>query len=139
MYTPYGASGGPGGSGNPATPQQQQSHPGQQQSHPQSQPEPLSADALHQQRLAQAHAQEQLRQRQIHASVTQLQSAAAQTNGATKVPPGLVVPQGPGTPSGVVGDAKAGKGPVEFNHAISYVNKIKVSFPPWILITCCLL
>lgn len=125
-YVSYNSGGGPGGPGTQQ--QQQQPHPGQQQSHQPPHSEPLSADQLHQQRLAQVHAQEQLRQRQIHASVTQLQSAAAQTNGATtKVPTGLVVPQGPGTPSGVVGDSKAGKGPVEFNHAISYVNKIKVS------------
>lgn len=120
MYGPYGV-GGPGG---PGTQQQQQQQ--------QQQPEPLSAHQMHQMAQAHAHAQAQARHAQHQASVqqgvSQLQSAAAHTNGATvKVPVGIVVPQGPGTPSGIVGDAKAGKGPVEFNHAISYVNKIKVS------------
>lgn len=129
MYGPYGTGGGSGG----GTQQQQQ----------QQQPEPLSAHQMHQQQMAQvhAHAQAQARHAQHQASVqqgvSQLQSAAAHTNGATvKVPAGIVVPQGPGTPSGIVGDAKAGKGPVEFNHAISYVNKIKVSLFSWMLITC---
>lgn len=138
MYGSYCETGAPSGLGS-------QQQPGQQQQQQQHQSEPLSAHQLHQQQLlAQAQAQQQQaqqRQAQHQASVqqgvSQLQSAAAHTNGATvKVPVGLVVPQGPGTPSGV-GDAKAGKGPVEFNHAISYVNKIKVSFPFYV-ITCSL-
>lgn len=123
MYGPYGIGGGPGA-------QQQQQQQQQQQ------PEPLSAHQMHQQQMAQVHAHAQAQAQARHAQhqasvqqgVSQLQSAAAHTNGAiVKVPVGIVGPQGPGTPSGIVGDAKAGKGPVEFNHAISYVNKIKVS------------
>lgn len=55
--------------------------------------------------------------------VNQLQSAAAVTNGTARVN-GTNGPSG----SGVNGpDRQPTKGPVEFNHAISYVNKIKVN------------
>jgi len=55
--------------------------------------------------------------------VNQLQSAAAVTNGTARVN-GASGPAG----AGVNGpDRQPTKGPVEFNHAISYVNKIKVS------------
>ena len=110
LYGPQGGAGGP-----------QQSQPPQQQS------EPLSAHHL-QQQLAQAQVAQQQAQHQasVQQGVNQLQSAAAHTNGSgVKGPVGLVV-GGPGTPTAGANDPKSGKGPVEFNHAISYVNKIKV-------------
>jgi len=71
--------------------------------------------------------------------VSQLQNAVtAVTNGATR--PALAGSPGPGQPANftaqgaLFGGNSAGLnelkrgGPVEFNHAISYVNKIKVSF-----------
>ncbi|CUS11063.1 unnamed protein product [Tuber aestivum] len=113
----YGPQGGAGGA--------QQSQPPQQQS------EPLSAHQLHQQQIVQAQvAQQQQAQHQasVQQGVNQLQSAVAHTNGSgVKGPVGLVV-GGPGTPTAGVNDPKSGKGPVEFNHAISYVNKIKNRF-----------
>ncbi|KAL7273296.1 Transcriptional regulatory protein sin3 [Rhizina undulata] len=141
MYGPYGPGGGPPGPGGPGPQQQQQSQ----------QPEPMSAHQMHQQQLAahqaQAQAQQQAAQQaqqqaqqqqqqaqqqqaqhqaSVQQGVNQLQSAAAHTNGTMKGPGGMGV-GGPGTPTGV-GESKTGKGPVEFNHAISYVNKIKNRF-----------
>lgn len=111
LYGPQGGAGGP------------------QQSQPPQQSEPLSAHHLHQQQqLAQAQVAQQQAQHQasVQQGVNQLQSAAAHTNGSgVKGPVGLVV-GGPGTPTAGANDPKSGKGPVEFNHAISYVNKIKV-------------
>ena len=73
--------------------------------------------------------------------VSQLTSAVtAVTNGVTRS--ALAVSPGPGQPgtyaqqtgvfggSSTLGELKRG-GPVEFNHAISYVNKIKVLFVVW--------
>ncbi|EWC44603.1 hypothetical protein DRE_06684 [Drechslerella stenobrocha 248] len=68
-------------------------------------------------------------------TVSQLQNAAAATNGTGPVPQGQMrqvpptgplghaVQSGPLTPG-----ADIKRGPVEFNHAISYVNKIKTRF-----------
>ena len=70
--------------------------------------------------------------------VSQLQSAvSAATNGNTSRPSVMQISPGAGQPPSLAqhghlvgipvqqGDMK--RGPVEFNHAISYVNKIKVS------------
>lgn len=70
-------------------------------------------------------------------NVSQLQNAAtAAANGHTRLV-GSSPPPGPFPAGGIFGsgaDAKRG-GPVEFNHAISYVNKIKVSH--FLLRICC--
>lgn len=93
----------------------------------------VAYDNRHEQEAANAALVHQQEQR----GVSQLQNAvSAATNGTTgrgtaiQVSPGssqpatLVQPGGPGLLAGQVGDMK--RGPVEFNHAISYVNKIKV-------------
>lgn len=92
---------------------------------PVQQPEPLSARQIQQQRMfeerqaAEAQAAQAAAQ---HAAIqaagaTQLQHAAASTNGNGRIA---------GPPS--LGPAGGAKPPVEFNHAISYVNKIKNRF-----------
>lgn len=95
---------------------------------PVQQPEPLSARHLQQQRLyeerqvAEAHAA-QAAQQAAAAGASQLQNAAAATNGTGRSGPSS---NGPGGPGGM--EPKTAKTPVEFNHAISYVNKIKNRF-----------
>ena len=83
-----------------------------------------------------------LMHQQEQRGVSQLQNAvSAATNGTPgrtslmQISPGsgpsatLAQPGGLAGLPGQQGDLK--KGPVEFNHAISYVNKIKVSCPKW--------
>lgn len=79
--------------------------------------------AAQQQQAAAAAAQHaQAIQAGNQAGVNQLQNAAAQANGGPR--PGMAPAMGIAGPR----EAQAGaKGPVEFNHAINYVNKIKVS------------
>jgi len=95
---------------------------------PVQQPEPLSARHLQQQRMyeerqvAEAHAA-QAAQQAAAVGASQLQNAAAATNGNGRSGPSSLGPGGPG-----VMEPKTGKTPVEFNHAISYVNKIKNRF-----------
>lgn len=94
---------------------------------PVQQPEPLSARHLQQRlyeerQVAEAHAA-QAAQQAAAAGASQLQSAAAATNGNGRPGPSSLGPSGPG---GM--EPKSGKTPVEFNHAISYVNKIKNRF-----------
>ena len=93
---------------------------------PVQQPEPLSARHLQQQRLYEERqvAEAQAAQQAAAVGASQLQNAAAATNGNGRTgPPSL----GPGVPGGVE-PGKSGKTPVEFNHAINYVNKIKNRF-----------
>jgi paired amphipathic helix protein Sin3a len=72
-----------------------------------------------------------LAHRQEHRGVSQLQSAASATAGGPGRPAMI---QTPGAAQAMTGMGLQGaqadaskRGPVEFNHAISYVNKIKVS------------
>ena len=96
---------------------------------PVQQPEPLSARHLQQQQrlyedrqVVEAHAA-QVAQQAAAVGASQLQNAAAATNGNGRSGPSSL---GPGGPGGM--EPKTGKTPVEFNHAISYVNKIKNRF-----------
>ena len=62
--------------------------------------------------------------------VSQLQNAVSAATGGGNIRAGVSPAPGRGTPGQeVMGDGLGmeRRGPVEFNHAISYVNKIKVS------------
>ena len=88
-------------------------------------------------RLEQDAASAALVHQQEQRGVSQLQNAvSAAANGATGRGPVLQVSPGPGQPAAMAQQGGQGllavemkRGPVEFNHAISYVNKIKVLLP----------
>jgi paired amphipathic helix protein Sin3a len=113
-------------------PQQGQASIPQSEAHPSRDHRPSAATVAQQQ-----HQQEQR-------GVSQLQSAVNVATNGTPGPRGIVIPPLVQTPSGGIaqqtvtsvttpGPQNQGgmekRGPVEFNHAISYVNKIKV-LPP---------
>lgn len=82
---------------------------------------PYQAQTPGQQEAIEIARQQQMAvQAQAQAQAQTAQQQRIQTNGAGV--PKTGGPPGPGTP----GAGERGKGPVEFNHAISYVNKIKV-------------
>lgn len=101
-------------------------------------PAPLSPDVTARPHPDAVSSAATLVHQQEQRGVSQLQNAVSAATGRSIISPSgeITTPMAGQALNGVVQGAQGGvgaekRGPVEFNHAISYVNKIKVSWPAW--------